>query len=53
LAGFAARKGVDDIDSALGLFASAMADYWASRSFDERYRVERIRLGFDDTMGGV
>lgn len=53
LAGYAARKGINDFDSALGLFASAMADYWASRSFDERYKVERIRLGFDDTTGAV
>lgn len=43
--GYAAREGVDDFDSAFGLLMNKIRDYWTSRDFSQRYRVERIRLG--------
>jgi hypothetical protein len=48
LAGFAAREGVDDFDTALGLLTNAMRTHWSHRNFEDRYRVERIKLGFND-----
>jgi hypothetical protein len=53
LAGFAVREGIDDFESALGLFAAKMREYWQTRSFADRFEVERIKLGFDDTAGGT
>ena len=50
LVGFAARIHVDDFDSALGVIAAEVRQYWRQHDFEERVRVERIKLGFDDTQ---
>lgn len=42
------RMGIADFSAALSALAEAMTDHWAQRDFAERYRVERIKLGFDD-----
>jgi hypothetical protein len=52
LVGFAARFGINEFGSALGLFAAHMRDYWGGKDFDTRYRLERIKLGFDDSAQG-
>jgi hypothetical protein len=52
LVGFGARTEIDDIDSALGVLAEAIRSYWATRDFEERLRIARIKLGFDDTADG-
>jgi hypothetical protein len=49
LLGFAAREGIEDFDSILGLFGEKLREYWTGRDFCERYQVERLKLGFDDT----
>jgi hypothetical protein len=52
LAGYAARKGVKELDKALADFARAMREHLGTSDFGERFRVERIRLGFDDAGTG-
>ena len=53
LVGFAARQGLGEFADAFGSYADAMIEYWQTRCFDDRYRVERIKLGFSpDAEGG-
>jgi hypothetical protein len=51
LPGYAARKNLSDFGAALDAFIGDAKRYWADRDFCERYRLERIALGFDDTNG--
>ena len=52
LVGFAAREGIEDFDSVLGLLKSAIQLYWAGHDFAQPYKVERIKLGFNDGQQG-
>jgi hypothetical protein len=49
LAGYAARKNLATSTRRSAQFQNDARAYWAARDFDERYRVERIGLGFNDT----
>jgi hypothetical protein len=45
---FAVRLGLEDLGSAVDNLGEAVRQYWAGRSFEDRYKVESIKLG----MGG-
>jgi hypothetical protein len=53
LVGYAARLNLPNLGDVLRNFLSDAKEYWSKKDFAERYRVERIALGFDDGAEGA
>ncbi len=53
LVGYAARRNLPCLNEAMRSYMQDAEAYWAQKNFEERYRIERIRLGFDDTELGA
>lgn len=52
LVGFAVRRGLADLGISAGEFLDAVLKVFQTKPFDDKYRVERIKLGFHDSASG-
>lgn len=50
LAGYAARRRIEDVEKATDFVAKDILRYWSSRDFVQQYKVKSIKLGYSGTM---